>query len=71
MPAFVNMEYDEGDEMQERRRMILQELEEKGSVKVHELSRALRCSEVTVRADIRALEQEGELVRTHGGALRK
>lgn len=56
--------------MLERRRLILQELEEKGSVRVHELSRKLRCSEVTVRADIRALEQEGALTRTHGGAKR-
>lgn len=55
--------------MQERRRIILQELEDKGSVKVNELSRMLGCSEVTVRSDIRALEEEGKLVRIHGGAV--
>lgn len=57
--------------MQERRKMILQKLEEYGSVKVNVLSSEFRCSEVTIRADIRALEQEGKLTRTHGGAVRR
>ena len=57
--------------MQERRRIILQRLEEYGSVKVNELSSEFGCSEVTIRSDIRALEKEGKLSRTHGGAVRK
>ena len=57
--------------MQERRRAILRKLEECGSVKVNDLSRELGCSEVTIRADIRAMEQEGKLTRTHGGAVGK
>ena len=57
--------------MQDRRRIILQELEKQGSVKVNELSKMLGCSEVTIRADIRAMEQEGYLTRIHGGAVRK
>lgn len=56
--------------MQERRRLILQELEDRGNIRVNELSQKLRCSEVTVRSDIRALEQQGALVRTHGGAVK-
>ena len=57
--------------MQERRQAILRKLEECGSVKVNDLSRELGCSEVTIRADIRAMEQEGKLTRTHGGAVSK
>ena len=45
--------------MQERRRIILQRLEEYGSVKVNELSSEVGCSEVTIRSDIRALENKG------------
>ena len=56
--------------MQERRQKILQELEEKGKVRVAELSRELGCSEVTIRSDIKNMEIEGLLQRTHGGAVR-
>ncbi|MFR1872329.1 MAG: HTH domain-containing protein, partial [Coprococcus sp.] len=45
--------------MQERRRAILQELEEYGKVKVAQLSEELNCSEVTIRNDIKAMEKEG------------
>ncbi|MGL5260677.1 MAG: DeoR/GlpR family DNA-binding transcription regulator [Lachnospiraceae bacterium] len=55
--------------MQERRQEILRLLEGNGRVKVCELSREFKCSEVTIRSDIRAMEQEGFLIRTHGGAL--
>lgn len=55
--------------MQERQRIILHELEEYGKVRVAELSEKLNCSEVTIRSDIKALEKEGLLQRTHGGAL--
>lgn len=55
--------------MQERRRAILQELEEYGKVKVAQLSEELNCSEVTIRNDIKAMEKEGLLQRTHGGAI--
>lgn len=56
--------------MEERRRKILQELEEKGKVRVNALSAELGCSEVTIRNDIKCMERTGLLVRTHGGALR-
>lgn len=56
--------------MEERRRRILQELEEKGKVRVNELSAELGCSEVTIRNDIKCMERDGLLIRTHGGALK-
>ena len=56
-------------EMDERRQAILRKLEEKGSVRVAELSKELGCSEVTIRNDIKNMDQEGLLKRTHGGAL--
>ncbi len=56
--------------MEERRRIILHEVEEKGSVRVAELSKALRCSEVTIRTDIKNMDAQGLLTRTHGGAIR-
>ncbi|MDY5845049.1 MAG: DeoR/GlpR family DNA-binding transcription regulator [Bariatricus sp.] len=56
--------------MQERRNVILQELNEYGKVKVADLSKKLECSEVTIRNDIKSMDKEGLLKRTHGGAIR-
>ena len=56
--------------MEERRYEILQEVEEQGSVRVAELSRKFRCSEVTIRNDIKSMDLEGLLTRTHGGAVK-
>ena len=47
--------------MQERRRIILQRLEEYGSVKVNELSSEFGCSEVTIRSDKDLKEMKGWL----------
>lgn len=55
---------------QERAKMILNELEEQGFVKVAELSKKFGCSEVTIRSDIKNLEEQGLLQRTHGGAAK-
>ena len=52
--------------MQERRNAILQELNEYGKVKVADLSKKLECSEVTIRNDIKSMDKEGLLKRTHG-----
>ena len=57
--------------MEERRRAILTKLEEKGRVRVAELSRELGCSEVTIRNDIKNMDMEGLLQRVHGGAIRR
>lgn len=56
--------------MQDRWKFILNELEEKGNIKVAELSRAYGCSEVTIRNDIKKMDKAGLLMRTHGGAVR-
>lgn len=56
--------------MEERRNAILRELKVKGRVKVVDLSREFGCSEVTIRNDIKAMDTEGLLKRTHGGAVR-
>lgn len=56
--------------LQRRQELILQELEEKGSVRVADLSKQLNFSEVTIRNDIQKLEEKGLLVRTHGGATK-
>lgn len=56
--------------IQERTNFILEEIEKRGFVKVSELSELLECSEVTIRNDIKSLEQKGLLQRIHGGAVR-
>ena len=54
---------------QERRTQILEELKSMGKVDVNALSERFRCSKVTIRTDIRSLEKDGLLTRTHGGAV--
>jgi DeoR family fructose operon transcriptional repressor len=57
--------------VEERRRLILEQLQRQGRVSVHELSDAMQVSAVTIRQDLRALEDEGLLERTYGGAVRR
>jgi len=54
---------------EERRTEILQLLKEQGSVSVAALSKKYKVSGTTIRIDLTALEQEGLLQRTHGGAM--
>ncbi|HEY8489038.1 MAG TPA: DeoR/GlpR family DNA-binding transcription regulator [Thermaerobacter sp.] len=54
---------------EERRRQVLQWLEEEGRIQVTEVARRLSVSPMTVRRDLERLEADGLLVRTHGGAL--
>ena len=56
--------------MEERRNEILKELDRKGRVKVTDLSKEFGCSEVTIRNDIKAMDIEGLLKRTHGEAVK-
>lgn len=56
--------------MRERKKIILQELEQTGYVKVSALSREFHCTEVTIRRDLNAMAEEGLLKRTHGGAVK-
>ncbi len=52
----------------ERQNLISQKLLSQGFVLVPELSEMLRCSEETIRRDLKEMEHDGKLVRTHGGA---
>ncbi|MFF2481947.1 DeoR/GlpR family DNA-binding transcription regulator [Paenibacillus sp. NPDC058071] len=53
----------------ERHRQIIKQLEDKGSVKVSELSQQFQVTEKTVREDLEKLEEKGLLKRIHGGAV--
>lgn len=55
-------------ERTERERYILDLLAQDGSLSVTALSRDLGVSEVTIRANLKTLEQQGLLSRTWGGA---
>jgi DeoR family galactitol utilization operon repressor len=52
-----------------REQKILALLAEMGSISVSDLSGRLAVSEVTVRSDLKSLEERGLLSRVHGGAL--
>jgi DeoR/GlpR family transcriptional regulator of sugar metabolism len=54
---------------EERQQHIARIVEEHGRARVAELSQMFGVSGVTIRKDLRLLEQQGRLVRTHGGAL--
>jgi len=53
----------------DRQKRIQRLLQEKGVVKVTDLSALLGVSEITIRRDLDTLERNGELERTHGGAV--
>ncbi len=54
---------------QERRRKILELLQEEGSARVRKLSALFKVSEPTIRQDLEKLDQEGFVTREHGGAF--
>lgn len=54
---------------QQRRRQILALLQEGRAARVNDLARRLGVTSETVRRDLRRLDREGLLVRTHGGAV--
>ena len=56
---------------QTRKDKILEMLKEDGSVKVAELSKIFKVSDVTIRQDLEKLEQDGLVTRKHGGAFLK
>ena len=51
-----------------RQEQILEILKEKGKVNVHNLSEYFSVTPKTIRRDLEFLEENGELVRIHGGA---
>lgn len=55
--------------LQKREEEILDALRDEGELTVSSLSRRLKVSVVTVRADLKSLEEKGILVRTRGGAI--
>ncbi len=60
---------DTPDKQQSRLAAILAALQQSGSVSVEGLSKELDVSLVTIRRDLDALERQGMLRRTHGGAV--
>jgi DeoR family transcriptional regulator of aga operon len=54
----------------ERRKKILNILDDKGQVYVNELSKTFNVSEVTIRNDLDQLESKKHLIRARGGALK-
>lgn len=55
--------------LEERRQEILEIVKQEGRVSVAGLSRQFGVSEVTIRADLQSLAEQGLVVRTHGGAV--
>ena len=55
----------------QRREVILDMIKEDGHIKVAKLSTLLKVTEVTIRQDLEKLENEGFLIREHGGAYLK
>lgn len=56
---------------EERYRTILSLLEKNDTVQVSELAELFNVTEMTIRRDLQALEDEGLLERVHGGAKKK
>ncbi|MEA1787067.1 DeoR/GlpR family DNA-binding transcription regulator [Arenibacter sp. GZD96] len=55
----------------QRKSKILDIIKEDGFAKVVELARIFKVTEVTIRQDLEKLEEEGLIVREHGGAFLK
>lgn len=56
---------------QQRRDLILEQLERAGGIRVSELVRILGVSDMTVRRDLDVLARDGALEKVHGGATRR
>ncbi|WP_314173548.1 DeoR/GlpR family DNA-binding transcription regulator [Streptomyces winkii] len=54
---------------EQRRALILEEVRERGGVRVNELTRKLMVSDMTVRRDLDVLARRGVLEKVHGGAV--
>ena len=53
----------------ERQRQILELVDDRGVIRVNELSERFGVSVMTIRRDLMALEEQGFLNRSHGGAI--
>ena len=54
---------------EERKVEISGLINKKGSIEVNDLAKLFATSRETIRRDLRELEQQGVLIRTHGGAI--
>jgi DeoR/GlpR family transcriptional regulator of sugar metabolism len=54
---------------EQRRQLILERIQELGVVKTSELSELFAVSQMTIRNDLNALNEQGTLRRIHGGAM--
>ncbi|MFG2193905.1 DeoR/GlpR family DNA-binding transcription regulator [Streptomyces sp. NPDC048639] len=54
---------------EQRRALIVDEVRRRGGVRVNELTRRLRVSDMTVRRDLDALARQGLIEKVHGGAV--
>ncbi|WP_232334307.1 DeoR/GlpR family DNA-binding transcription regulator [Oceanobacillus sp. AG] len=54
---------------EERRNIILNQLQKDKRLTVKELANSLQVSEATLRSDLNIMENKGLLIRTHGGAV--
>ena len=53
---------------EERHRSIINLLQEKGIIKVSDITNIINVTEMTIRRDLQDLENKGVLQRIHGGA---
>lgn len=53
----------------ERRKIIMEKLNEQQRIIIKDLSKEIKVSEATLRTDLTRMEEEGLLKRTHGGAI--
>src|SRR5215475_5576069 len=56
---------------EQRRRKILELIDQKGQITVRELVERFAVSSVTARGDLDALCSQGMAIRSHGGAVRR
>ncbi|MDR2246669.1 MAG: DeoR/GlpR family DNA-binding transcription regulator [Treponema sp.] len=59
------------DFTEERQQKIVEQINQKGRVTVEELSAFFDVADMTIRRDLLALEKQGLLYRTHGGAVKR
>ena len=52
----------------ERHKYILESLSKKGFIKINDIAKELDVTRVTIRKDLKFLEEKGLLYRTHGSA---
>lgn len=55
----------------QRRQQILEDIETQGVGTIAEFSKKYGVSEMTIRRDLKILEEQGHVERTHGGAVRR